>query len=501
MALAQWLMVSDEQVRLLRKKLMESKTQEAAAAAAGMSVRTARRWQRGPLPSATKQPRHWRTRTDPFAEVWDAEIVPILEADEQGQLQAKTVLEALAEAHPGKFNTAQLRTLQRRIRDWRALHGPDKEVFFEQDHPPGREAQLDFTHGTELGVTISGAAFVHLLFQFILCHSGWRYVCVALGETFEALVQGLQGALWAAGGSPTVVRTDNLSAATHELKSSRGRALNRRFREVLDHYGLESTRIRPGRSNENGVVEQGHRRLKTALEQALLLRGSRAFESIAAYEAFVAEVVAKLNAGVGDAFRVERLHLAPLPDVRVPDYTIEHATVRKWSTIRVRGRTYSVPSRLIGHRVEARLHPNVIEVRHNGRYVETMERLRGNKTARIDYRHVSFSLVRKPGAFARYRFREELFPSLTFRRAYDALRERYGERADIEYVRILYLAASTREADVERALMALVASGERFDYARVKQLAAPEPIAIPILSAYRTPDLAAYDQLLRGGAL
>ena len=280
---------------------MEGKTQEAAAAAAGMIVRSARRWQEGPVPSARRQPRDWRTRPDPFAAVWEAEIVPLLQADKNSKLQARTILDELERAHPGEFGQGQLRTLQRRIRDWRALHGPDKEVFFEQEHPPGREAQLDFTHGTELEVTIGGVGFVHLLFQLIFCYSGWRYVCVALAETFEALSEGLQNALWAAGGSPSVARSDKLSAATHELKASKGRTLTQRFKAVLEHYNLESTRIRPGRSNENGVVEQSHYRLKTAIEQELVLRASRAD-----YETFVQEVAASLNARVEERFNVWR---------------------------------------------------------------------------------------------------------------------------------------------------------------------------------------------------
>ena len=193
-------MVTDQQVRRLRQKLMEGRTQEAAAASAGMSVRTARRWQRGALPSESKELREWRTRRDPFADVWGEAVVPLLERDEEGKLQATTVLACLEERYPGRFGKAQLRTLQRRLRDWHALHGPDQEVFFLQEHSPGREAQVDFTHGDELGVTIRGQAFRHLWFQLVLSCSGWRFVELAYGETFEALVEGLQGAPWELGG-------------------------------------------------------------------------------------------------------------------------------------------------------------------------------------------------------------------------------------------------------------------------------------------------------------
>jgi len=212
---------------------MEGKTLAAAAAAAGMSVRSAHTWEQGSLPSESKVARTWRTRPDPFSEVWALEVEPWLVADTGGVLEATTLLERLEKRRPGEFHTGQLRTLQRRLRDWRAIHGPEREVFFPQQHVPGREAQIDFTHARELGVTIAGEAFDHLLFEFVLSYSGWRFVAVFIGgETYEALVAGLQGALWALGGVPEVARTDNLSAATHELRHSGGRALTERFASV-----------------------------------------------------------------------------------------------------------------------------------------------------------------------------------------------------------------------------------------------------------------------------
>jgi hypothetical protein len=479
---------------------MEGRTQEGAAAAAGMSVRTARKWAKGPLPSESTGTRTWRTRPDPFAEVWADEIEPLLCADERGVLEATTLLAVLEVRYPGRFGEEQLRTLQRRLRDWRALHGPGKEVFFPQAHVPGREAQLDFTHASELGVTIAGEPLDHLLFEFVLSYSGWRWVDLAFGETFEALVAGLQGAVWALGGVPEVARTDNLSAATHELKRSGGRALNARFSGVLEHYGLRSTRISPRKSHENGVVEQAHYRIKSALAQALVIRGHRDFESLEAYEAFVQEVVARLNARVAARLEEERPYLRTLPPTPVPSYSTYRVTVRKWSTIRVSNKMYSVPSRLIGHEVEVRQYADWVEVFYAGHRMERMPRLRGDRDHRIDYRHVIWSLVRKPGAFARYRYREELFPSTTFRQAYDALRRWRGDRADIEYVRVLHLAASTMESEVERTLLSLLEEGRPFDYARVRELTTPTKPEIPEIRAPGIPDLAIYDQLLSGSA-
>ena len=494
-------MITDQQVVLLRQKLMEGKTQQAAAAASATSERSVRRWQRRALPSERRRNRRgWRTRPDPFVDVWERDVEPLLRSDPEGELSATTILEWLDERHPGRFGSSHLRTLQRRIRDYRALHGPDREVYFQQDHPPGREAQVDFTHCSGLGVTIGGEPFRHLLFHLVLSHSGWSYAEVCFGETFAALVKGLQGALWELGGVPRVVRTDNLSAATHELRDSRGRAINASYEAVLAHYGVEATRTNPRSSHENGVVEQRHRRLKNALGQALILRGSRDFDSEEEYRTFVRRVVDRRNRLVSSKLNSERRHLHPLPPAPVPEYVNYRVRVRRWSTIRVANRTYSVPSRLIGVVVDVRLYADHIKVCYKGHLVESMERVHGTGEAQIDYRHIIGSLVRKPGAFARYRFREQMFPTHTFRLAYDALCGWRGERADVEYVRILHLAATTMESEVDRALGRLLESGLSFDYAMVRRLSAPAPPPVPDLKLSGTVDLGVYDRLLVGGA-
>ncbi len=492
-------MVTDAQVRRLREKRMDGKTIGAAAAAAGMSERTARHWQEGPLPSGTKTPRHWRTREDPFEPVWATEIVPRLVADTERRLQALTLFDWVCERYPGQFQPGQVRTLQRRVRDWRAQHGSDVEAYFEQTAIPGREGALDFTDGSALGVTIQGDAFPHLLFEWVLSFSGWTYVSLAASETFEALVAGLQGAVWTLGAVPAVVRHDNLSAATHELKRSGGRQLAERFRGVLEHYDLRSSRIRPGEAHENGRVEQAHFRTKTAVEQALLLRGHADFVDEATYEIFVREVIErKRNAPAAHRLAEERPYLRPLPSAPVPNYTTFTCVVRRWSTIRVGKRTYSVPSRLLGHTVETRQHPTTVEVLYRGQVIETMPRLRGERDHRIDYRHIIGSLVRKPGAFARYRYREELFPSLTFRHAYDALCVTHGERADVEYVRLLHLAATASERQVDATLTTLLRDAQPFDYAGVQALVTPTTPCLPVVHVPQ-PDLAQYDALLLGG--
>lgn len=479
---------------------MDGKTQAAAAAASSMSLRTAREWDTGPAPSATKQLRDWRTRPDPFATVWLSDVEPLLVRDLKGVLEAKLVLEVLRTRYPQQFHPGQARTLQRRFRDWRARHGVEPEVFFEQVAVPGREAAIDFTHASELGVTIAGDPFPHLLFEFVLSYSHWTWVAVAFGETFEALAAGVQGALWALGGVPDILRSDNLSAATHELKASSGRDLTPRFRAVLDHYGMRSSRITPGKAHENGVAEQAHRRLKSLVAQALLVRGHPDFADVAAYDGFVQEVVAYWrNRPAAARLAEERPAFRALPSAAIPSYTTYYPVVRRWSTIRVAHRTYSVPAQLMGHTVEARVHPNVVEVRYRDQVVQTMARLRKEDEHRIDYRHVIGWLVRKPGAFARYRYREDLYPSVLFRRTYDALVRSHGERADVEYLRILQLAATAGEARVSEVLATVLDQVGGFDYVTVQAHVAPPVCVVPVIRI-PVPDLAVYDALRVGAA-
>jgi hypothetical protein len=465
-----------------------------AAVKAGMSEPTARKYRRsGKLPSEGGVPHEWRTRADPFEAVWP-EVKVLLAQD--GGLQAKTVFEELQRRHPGEFEAGQLRTLQRRFRHWRALHGADKEVYFAQVHRPGEQCQSDFTAMDALKVTIAGEAFPHLLYHFVLTYSNWEAVSLCYSETFEALSEGLQGALWRLGGVPGEHRTDNLSAATHELAKSRGRGFTERYRELLGHYAMRPSKNSPGRAHENGDVESSHGGLKNVVDQRLRLRGYREFDSVQAYVAFLESVVAERNAGREARVREERAVLGPLPVRPLPAYRDEEVRVKRWGIIRVVGKPYSLPSRLIGHRVKVRVHANHLEVRYRGELVATPERVRGDGLAGIDYRHLVHSLVRKPGAFRRYVYREALFPTLVFRRAYDALVAHSEKWADLEYVRILHLAATTLQCEVEAALAALLETGEVPEYDAVKARVVPaEPLPVPEVHV-DTPNLGVYDALL-----
>jgi len=475
------------------KELAEGETLERAALKSGMSEVTARRYRKGAGRKGSRPARSYRTRTDPFGSVWP-EIAAMLET--APGLEAKTIIERLSERPDSPFHPGQLRTLQRRIRSWRAQCGPEKEVFFPQKHRAGEYAQSDFTSMNDLEITIEGERFEHLIYHFVLPYSRWETGMICFSETFEALISGFQRSVEELGRVPHRHRTDNLSAATHDLKDGR-RAFNERYLGAMAHYGVEADRNTPGRANENGSVEQAHHRFKRAVEQALLVRGTRDFSSRAAYDTFLREIFAARNkrrTGVGDDLAA----MKELPPMRIEDFRRERVRVSRFSTIHVAKNNYSVPSRLVGMEVDLRLHADTIEVWYGQERVITMERLRGSGHATIDYRHMIWSLVRKPGACARYQWREALFPTLTFRQAYDALCAHAGGRADVEYVRILHLAAATSEAAVDQALQQLLAGDRLRDYAQVRAAVRPETIEVPA-STIEEPDLGSYDILASVG--
>jgi transposase len=489
-------MVTDEQVRLLMSLIQKGVSQVMAAAKAGMSERTARKYLKaGEAPSRLKVPHRWRTRPDPFAGVWN-EVEELLAQD--AGLEAKTVFEELCARYPGRFLGGELRTLQRRLRVWRARCAAPPEVFFPQVHVPGEQGQSDFTDTGELGIRIGGEPFAHLLYHFVLTYSNWESVSVCFSESFEALSAGLQRALWQLGGVPREHRTDNLSAATHELRESRGRSFTARYRELLEHYGLRGSRNFPGNAHENGDVESSHGGLKNALDQRLRLRGSREFATREDYETFLQGCIGARNAARAARFAEERPALRALPARALPDYRELFATVSRSSVVRVVGRTYSVPARLIGQRLRVRVHAAMVEFEHQGELIGCCERLVGERLYHIDYRHIVHALVRKPGAFRRYAYREALFPTLDFRRAYDVLSAQGPTAgADLEYVRLLQLAAQEGEAAVASALGELLAEGVLPGYVAVRaRVRSPHGIVCaPALEPVR-PDLQVYDRLL-----
>ncbi len=470
-----------------------------AAMRADMDRKTARKYiATGKLPSETKAPRTWRTREDPFEEDWPA-IVAMIE--ETPELEAKTVFEQLVAKAPGRYQDGQLRTLQRHIRRWRASSGPEREVFFPQEHRPGEAAQTDFTHATELGVTIAGEVFAHMLCVFVLPFSNWQWLTVCLSESMAAMRRGVQAALFRLGRVPEFHQTDNSTAATHAVVApvdgQPKRPFNAEYLALMRHFGMKPRTIEVGEKEQNGDVEAGHRALKRRLDQALLVRGSRDFESREAWEKFAQEVADKANRGRHERLGHELAVMRVVDVSRLPEFIEIDVRVTDWSTIRVKSCAYSVPSRLIGALVRVHLYDDRVVVLYGDVEQLDVERVRGDSKRRIDYRHIIWSLVQKPGAFARYRYREEMFPSLVFRRTYDAIREGIaGVKGDLEYLRVLHLAATHIEADVETALDLLLREQRPVTADAVKSLVAAETrIDVPAVDA-PVVDLAGYDDLL-----
>lgn len=473
-----------------------------ASMRAGMDRKTGRKYvAAGQLPSGMVKERDWRTREDPFVEHWPEVEARLADTPE---LEAKTLFELLVQKYPGRYEPGQLRTLQRRIKTWRAAQGPDKDVVLAQRHRPGEAAQTDFTSAAELAVTIAGQLFIHMLCVFTLPYSNWRWATVCLSESIAALRKGVQGALFQLGRVPEWHQTDNSTAATHRIPDGRSvvvegrkRPFNEDYVAIMRHFGMKPRTTEVGEKQQNGDAEASNRVFKRALEQALLVRGSRDFESVDAWQAFIDQVARKGNGAHARRVVEEMAAMRELDVSRLPEFVEEDVCVSEWSTVRVKHCAYSVPSRLIGEWVRVRIFEDRIEVRYGGKVQLSCERLRGRNLHRIDYRHVIWSLVRKPGGFARYVYREELFPSVVFRRAYDAIQTpHHGVSGDLEYLRILHHAASTMEADVEAALSLLLADGRPVTANAVKAMVAATPgIEIPDLVP-PTVDLTAYDALL-----
>jgi hypothetical protein len=460
-------MVKDAQVKGLFMSLSQGKPLYVSAQNADVCENTARKYRdRKRLPSEIRLPHNWRTRLDPFCDVW-SEIEEILARD--CRLEAKAAFDFLQRRYPGRFQDSQLRTLQRRFHHWRATKGEAREVFFPQDHRPGELGASDFTWMSDLGISIAGVSFDHMLYHYTLTWSNWEHGTVCFSESFESLSDGLQNAWWRCGGVPGKHRTDRLSAAVNNLDEKR--ALTTRCEALLRHYRVEGQKTNPNSGNENGDVEQRHHRLKEAVVQALILRGSFDFATRQDYERFIDDLFERLNASRQQRFEEERQFLRPLPSMRLPDYTeLRDVLVSKASTILVRKNVYSVHSRLRDEHVCVKLHAEYLEVLLGATLIETIPRLRGVSNHRINYRHVIDWLVRKPGAFANYRYRADLFPTSQFRIAYDMLKVQTPVRAHKEYLGILYEAAYGSETQVNRALEKLIAEGLTPSVAQVRAL-------------------------------
>ncbi len=446
------------------------------------------------LPSETVIPRTYRTRRDPLELIW-----PSIEEHLRSSpgLQAKTMLEWLQREHPGEYDESHLRTLQRRIKQWRASEGPAKEVYFAQVHHPGDLCASDFTDMNGLSVTIAGHRLDHMVYHFVLTYSNWEAITLCYSESFESLSEGLQNALQRLGGVPRRHRTDRLSAAVNNHCNRR--EFTQRFTALMNHYSVSVEKTQPRSPNENGDVESSHGAFKNGMDQALLLRGSREFASLESYKEFLQSVADTRNDSRNKRTQEELAKLRALPTSRLESMRIERVRVNSGSLIQVSRNTYSVHSRLIGERVEARLYVDYIEIWYAQKCVDRFTRLRGRDKYLINYRHIIDWLVRKPGAFENYRYQECLFPTTHFRMAYDALRSQHEERrATKEYLGILHLAARESESQVDAALRSTLDGAAPITAERMRLLVQAESERIPQVTdvEIQSVNLSSFDSLL-----
>ena len=493
--------VTDQQVRSYMQD-RHRHSQRIAAARAGFSERTARRVDADPRLPSQRQPQRRRTVPDPLEAVWDAVLLPILERDPA--VQAVTLLRHLQMSDPEAFPDDRIRrTLERRVRDWRAVHGAARDVIFRQTPEPGRMALSDFTDAAELGVTIAGAPFPHRLFHFVMAYSGWEHAAVVLGgESFTALAENLQNALWTLGGVPREHRTDSLSAAYRNLAAEAAKDATKRYEDFCAHYGLLASRCNPGEPHENGSVEAHNRHLKTALDQALILRGSRDFDDVADWGRFIDQIVGRRNRRREAAVRIEVAALRPLPDRRTTDFTEAVVRVTRTGGFLIHSVFYSAPSRLIGQRLRVHVYDDRIEAFLGATPVVSHPRRRsrgdGVRLHQVDYRHVIHALRRKPQALAGSVYRDGLFPRTEYIDAWAALSANLPQReACRRMVELLWLA---HDEACEAELAALIAedlAAHRLPEARtLKTRLEPRQRLLPADTPVALTTLASFDTLL-----
>jgi hypothetical protein len=439
-----------------------------------------------------------RRRPDPLALHWDAEIVPILQA--APGIRAIAVLDELRRRHPD-LNGSVRRTLERRITAWRAVHGPEREVIFRQEHEPGRLGLSDFTDTSALGISVGGVALAHRLYHFRLAFSGFEHAHVVLGgESFVALAEGLQNALWALGGVPKEHRSDSLSAAFRNLTAGAREDLTQRYCSLMGHYAMEPSRNNPGVAHENGAIESAHGHLKRAIEDALLLRGSRDFVDLEAYRAFIDRIVGRRNANNRKRIDVERAVLGPLPQRRTTDFEEKIIAVTSSGGFILRRVFYTVPSRLIGHRLRLRIFDDRLECFLGATPVATLRRGRPVSASKgghvVDYRHVIHALRRKPMALLNLVYRDQLFPRAAYRRAFEAWRNTGDDRPACKAAVELLALAHQCSAEAELAILidAELDAGRLPDPAALRRRLRPEQAALPSVAVELAP-LSAYDEL------
>lgn len=491
-------MITQQQYKRLMSEYEKTGKIILSAMKADVDRHTARKYiEAGKSPAELQIKHDWRTRPDPLAKVWDEVTRMLTDAPE---LESKTLFEHFLARPDSGLDETHLRTFYRRVRHWRATQGPEREVFFAQERQPGQLMQLDWTYARELKVTIAGQELDHLFCQCVLPYSNWQWATRCISESFLSLVTGLQAALKELGKCPATLGTDNTSAATHDLEvmPGRPRAYNSDYLELCTHYDLTPMTINIDCPHEHGDVESLNRHLKRRLDQHLILRGSRDFETLEVYDQFVFGVLRTANAKRQKRLAEELACMRSLPPSRLAEYREFEPVVSSQSLIRVNKHTYSVPSRLIGHTLRVEQHEAELRVHLGREFLFCLPRLRGDRGSLVDFRHVIEGLLRKPGAFLHYRHREALYPSTVFRTAHDRLVADHGERPGvIEYLHVLKLAAEETVEKVEAVLKHQLALATKWRAVNVREQLIPAPRKIIELSAL-TPNLQAYDTLLAG---
>jgi transposase len=447
-------------------------------------------------PPAPREPRTYRTRVDPLEPFWP-EIEGLLKKD--SKLKPYIILEEMRRRHPDEFSLSWQRTLERRVDLWKVEHQVEQEVFFDQDHEPGDVLAVDFSNMNELGVMIEHQRFDHLIFHGVLTYSNWEYAEVCQSESFEALASGVQGCFHAMGGVTERLRTDSLSAAVNNLTTDH--LFRGNYKRLLSHFQVEPHRINVKAPEENGDCESSHGHFKDYIDQRLRLRGDRNFESLTQYKSFLKECVEARNQPRSARFRDEQATLAVLPASNFPCYTQFECTVTRNSIVTVKQNRYSVPSCFIGRRVQLRVHADRVELWYAGKLQLSMPRMIGKELVFIDFRHVIDSLVRKPGAFARFRYREHMYPSIEFRKLLDHLVEQLGEPAGISvYLHVLLCAKQEGMAVAESISKKMIEMAstltKKSALAMLKDIQSIAESSVVEDCVVEIPDLDAYDSLL-----
>jgi hypothetical protein len=492
-------MISNQPYKWLMSEYKKTDDMGASAMKADIHRQTASKYIAAGKPPGELQEKHeWRTRADPLEKIWSQAATMLRDAPE---LEAKALFEHFLAQPESGLEERHLRTFQRRVRHWQATEGSEQEMYFAQDRVPGQLMELDWTHAKALAVTIQGQALDHLFCHCVLPYSNWQWATRCLSESFLSLVSGLQNALAQLGKSPECLGTDNSSTATHELEclpERGGRGFNADYLELCTHYDLTPLTINIRCPNEHGDVESANRHLKRRLDQRLILRGSREFDSLEQYDVFVEGVIQAANAKRAKPLAEELARMRVLPGGKLAEYREYEPVVSSHSLIRVNKHVYSVPTRLIGHTLRVEYYESQLKVYLGREHLFDLPRLRGDSGGLVDFRHVIGQLVRKPGAFANYRHREALYPGTVFRSAHDRLVSDHGVRQGvIEYLQVLKLAAEESVEKVESPLRLLLAQPGKWRAIQVREQVVPQAKKVIELSAL-TPSLSAYDALLEG---